>query len=50
MTRSDTMTGRVSLASLGHASIAVTMNLYGHLTRNLQGDAADEFDRALTNG
>ena len=35
---------------LGHASIAVTMDLYGHLTGSLQEDAAKAFDRALANG
>ena len=35
---------------LGHASIAVTMDLYGHLTGNLQEDAAEAFDRALADG
>ncbi len=44
------ITGRVSIALVGDASIAVTMDLYGHLTGNLQGDAAEAFDRALADG
>ena len=35
-------------ARLGHSSITVTADLYAHLTGDLEQDAADEFDRALS--
>ena len=35
-------------ARLGHSSIAVTADLYAHLTGDLEQAAADEFDRALS--
>ena len=35
---------------LGHSSISVTADLYAHLTGNMEQEAANAFDRALTNG
>ena len=32
---------------LGHSQIAVTMNVYGHVSPAMQQDAADEIDSAL---
>ena len=37
-------------ARLGHSSISVTADLYAHLTGDLEQEAANAFDRALTNG
>lgn len=35
---------------LGHATIAVTMNVYGHLAPTMQREAADRFDRMFADG
>ena len=32
---------------LGHSSIAITMDIYGHLMPNMQGEAASAVDGAL---
>jgi integrase len=34
---------------LGHADIAMTMNLYSHVTQDMQRDASDQLDAALAN-
>ena len=31
----------------GHSSIAITSDIYSHLFRGMQEEAADKFDRAL---
>ena len=35
---------------LGHASIAVTLDIYSHLAPTMQRDAADNFDRLFADG
>jgi integrase len=35
---------------LGHADIAMTMNLYSHVTPDMQRDAADQLDLAISDG
>jgi integrase len=34
---------------LGHADIAMTMNLYSHVTADMQRQAADQLDMATEN-
>ena len=34
-------------ARMGHSSIAVTLDRYGHLLPSLDADIADEFDRQM---
>lgn len=38
---------RVIMERLGHSDIAVTMNVYGHVTASLDRDAANRMDAAL---
>ena len=38
---------RVVMETLGHSTIAITMNLYSHVVPALQQDAADRLDAVL---
>ena len=38
---------RVVMEMLGHSTIAVTMNVYGHVVPALEREAADRLDAAL---
>jgi len=41
---------RVVMETLGHSSIALTMNTYSHVSRALQGEAAARMDEVLRGG
>lgn len=38
---------RVVMETLGHSTISVTLNVYGHVMPSQQRDAADRMDEAL---
>jgi integrase len=45
---------KIAQERLGHSTITTTMDLYSHLTKTMQEDAADQLDkafrRAMTSG
>ena len=38
---------KIANEMLGHATIAITLDLYSHVTETMQRDAADTLDRLL---